>query len=633
MSGAKRGFLAFLRDIQGNVLPLAAIGMLLSAALVGGGIDMSRAYRAQNRLQSACDSAVLAGRRAVDSNGFDSTAQTQASNFFTTNFNAGSLETDTPSFTAGSTDNGQTVTGTASADLNLAVMKIFGFKKFSLSVNCQASMGVGNSDVLMVLDTTGSMSSSLGSGTRISALQAAMKNFYTTVKTATAGTNARIRYGFVPFSSSVNVGKLLYDLNPAYLVDTYRIQSREVVYKWTTPKSTTASEYENETYTDPVPYTSNTKSYSSQQSCNKKQPNDTSWTNNGSSTSTTTTTTSADGMTQTTVTTTVQPQKVSALYTCQKVNGNWYIYTYSGTRDQYTYTTDTSSKVFDYWNYHQIQYDVSSYKAFQSVSTNTGNNGNTVSSTWAGCIEERGTLSEPSFSYSTTSGITPSGASDLDIDSAPTASDDSTKWAPMWPEVAYYRTTSGGSLTNSATSKYGSQASSYCPAKAQLLATMTQTDFNAYANSLKPAGSTYLDIGMAWGGRLISPNGIFASTVNDPPANGGEVSRHVIFMTDGQMEPLYYIQSAWGIEYHDRRVTDDGSTGDASRHTSRFLALCEAIKAKGIRVWTISFTAGSNSDLQTCASTNSYFNANDSTQLNAAFQEIAKQVGELRMTQ
>ncbi len=290
MSGAKRGFLAFLRDIQGNVLPLAAIGMLLSAALVGGGIDMSRAYRAQNRLQSACDSAVLAGRRAVDSNGFDATAQAQASNFFTTNFNAGALETDTPSFTAGSADNGQTVTGTASADLNLAVMKIFGFKKFSLSVHCQASMGVGNSDVLMVLDTTGSMSSPLGSGTRISGLQAAMKNFYTTVQTATAGTNARIRYGFVPFSSTVNVGKLLYDLNPAYLVDTYHIQSREVVYKWNTPQSTTASEYENEVYTDPVAYTGNTKGYSNQQKCNNHQPNDSSWVNNGSSTTTTTTT-------------------------------------------------------------------------------------------------------------------------------------------------------------------------------------------------------------------------------------------------------------------------------------------------------------------------------------------------------
>ena len=50
LNGAIRGFLNLLRDRGGNVLPMAAIGMLLTAALVGGGIDMSRAYRVNNRL-------------------------------------------------------------------------------------------------------------------------------------------------------------------------------------------------------------------------------------------------------------------------------------------------------------------------------------------------------------------------------------------------------------------------------------------------------------------------------------------------------------------------------------------------------------------------------------------------------
>jgi hypothetical protein len=57
------------------------------------------------------------------------------------------------------------------------------------------------------------------------------------------------------------------------------------------------------------------------------------------------------------------------------------------------------------------------------------------------------------------------------------------------------------------------------------------------------------------------------------------------------------------------------------------------IKAKGIRIWAISFTSGTSTDLSYCASPNSYYNANDSAELNEAFQEIAKQVGELRITQ
>jgi Flp pilus assembly protein TadG len=621
MTEAKSRFKALTRDERGNVLPLAAMGVLLSAALVGGGIDMSRAYRVQNRLQSACDSAVLAGRRAVGSQGFDSFAETQADSYFRTNFNDSSLGTTQTFFTPSTEDNGQTIMGVARTKLNLAMMQIFGFERFELSVNCQASMGVGNSDVMMVLDTTGSMAYSLGSGTRISALQAAMKNFYTTVNNATAGTNARIRYGFVPFSSSVNVGRLLFDEDPSYIVDRHSIQSREQVKKWVT-SSKTESEYKNDVSETPQPYAG---PYNNKNSCENNLSNG-DWENYGEvQTFPPNTITSNDNQVVTS-TTTVQPMR--RLYrTCLKDSSNnkWYRNYYYRTRDFYKYTTTTSNHVFDYWLYKEINYDVSAYKAFQSVSTNTGGSGSTVSSTWAGCIEERDTLSEPTFSFSTITGITPF-THDLDIDSAPT-SEEETKWRPMWPQVAFRRNGIDASTT-------GYSVSSACPYRAQLLQAMSQGEFNSYADALYPEGSTYLDVGMTWGGRLLSPTGIFQDNVNIDPANGGEVSRHLIFMSDGDMDPAQTSQSAWGIEALDRRVTDNGSDSqDKSRHLSRFQALCAAIKSKGIRVWTISFTTGVSSALQTCASADSAFNADDATQLDAAFQEIAKQVGELRLTQ
>jgi hypothetical protein len=161
---------------------------------------------------------------------------------------------------------------------------------------------------------------------------------------------------------------------------------------------------------------------------------------------------------------------------------------------------------------------------------------------------------------------------------------------------------------------------------------MDETSFSNYADSLVANGNTYLDIGMIWGGRMLSPDGIFQDTVNDAPSNGGEVSRHIIFMTDGEMAPYNYAHTAWGMEYWDRRVTSDGSSGDTSRHTARFLAVCQAIKDKGIRVWVIAFTSGLSSDLTKCASDNSSFTATDGAALDTAFQEIAKQVGELRIT-
>jgi Flp pilus assembly protein TadG len=306
MMNADRGFLALLRDRQGSLLPIAAIAMVLTTALVGGGIDMSRAYRVQNRLQSACDSAVLAGRRAVTTSGYGDPEKNQAGNYFDTNFNDSSQETSGTNFTSSSFDNGKTIEGAATTQLNLAVMRIFGFQKFSLKVACSASMGVGNSDVMMVLDTTGSMSSGLGSSTRIEALRTAMKNFYTTVKTATTGSNSRIRYGFVPFSSSVNVGKLLMDQDAGYLVDSHTIQSRVQEKKWVN-SSKTESEFKNDITGDWVPYGS---SYTTESNCKSGLTN-TAWAKNGSAqTLPPNTITSNDDQIVTTQTT-VQPYKMT----------------------------------------------------------------------------------------------------------------------------------------------------------------------------------------------------------------------------------------------------------------------------------------------------------------------------------
>ncbi len=520
-------FMQFLRrlsrDSGGNLLAMVAVSVLVLAALIGGGVDMSRAYMVQNRLQAACDAATLAGRRAETTNGFDTASQTVATNYFNANFNQTEQTAKNTTFTTSTPDDGNTVNGTATSQVDTLVMRIFGSQTFNLTVNCQSSMTLGNSDVIMVLDTTGSMADPLTSGgsSKITLLKAAMKSFYDTLDQATQGSNARVRYGFVPYSSTVNVGRLLYNLNPSYIRNSVTVQSRQANYNW-----------------------------------------------------------------------------------------------WGG---------------FSSWTYKPITYDTTQYKQFVSVSQPVGSNGSNVSSTWKGCIEERQSTNASSFSYSSSSGrITPTTATDLDIDAVP--SSDATRWAPMWPQVAFYRTDNYGYYTT-ANSSYGGAMTEYCPAAAQALAEMDQTSFYNYADSLVANGGTYHDIGMLWGARLLSTTGIFQNLVNDPPANGAEVSRHIIFMTDGMMAPNYDIYQAYGIEYWDRRVTSDGYTDDAARHTSRFRAICDAAKAKGIRVWVIAYSVGLTTDLNYCASPDSAFTANSSASLNAAFQSIAKQIGELRVTQ
>lgn len=647
MPALPRLFAALAKCHAGNILPLAAMAIFAIAALIGGAVDMSRAWRVQTRLQAACDAGALAGRRAVSSNGFDANAQAQAQNYFYANFNTARLDADNTAFVATSVDKGGTIDAVATAELPPLMMQLFGFAGFELRSDCTAAMGAGNNDIMLVLDTTGSMAWQLNGSTqtRIEALRASMKSFYDNLANATSGTNARIRFGFVPYSSSVNVGRLIRAKDPEYLVDSWTIQSRRAIYRtvqvvsgYGTPAAapgTTNTSGAN--YTGWTDHSASTYAFSS--TCAANRPADTAWTNSGAATSVTTTTINGSGQQVTTITTT-QLQNMTD-YEC-----NWQFLSFkvqkrTGSRTVTTTISSaanpiyTSSQVFDRWEYRPVTYSTQNYKNFEAVSTNTGENGTTASSTWRGCIEERATVSEDAFSWSALGGVSPSGALDLDIDTPPDSSS-SSKWAPMWPEVAYIRTQIFGGnvyMNNALPSPTGQQAPSFCPSPAQLLSTMDRSAYFAYADGLVAEGGTYHDIGMVWGARLFSPDGIWSDNVLDPAGNGSEISRHMIFMTDGEMSPSYSVQSSWGIEYHDRRVTDDGISRDKERHNARFLALCDAVRAKGIRLWVIAFAQGMTTELAACASTDSAFTASNATQLDAAFQSIAKQVGELRVVQ
>jgi hypothetical protein len=640
------------RDTAGSILPMAASGILVCAAVIGSGVDLSRAYKAQNRLQAACDAGVLAGRHSVASDGFNDVAQAKADTYFDANFDDADQQTHDTSFEATSADNGITVNGTASTSLDTAIMKIFGVNDFTLSVDCTASMGVGNSDIVMVLDTTGSMLDEAngtdpeeGDTTKLEDLQAAMKNFYDTVAASSDGSNARIRYGFVPYSSSVNVGHLIHDLNPGFLVDTVNVQSRQWV-AWGTPVTSSGTGYTTTLY-DRNWTRITTTSYGTEAACLTAKPADTAWANFGTESHPNTQTEYINDSAQRVTRTTVDSQEQrSTVYSCiyRSSNNKYFVNWKRAYRDFLTYEYETSDATIitdpdDDWDgllYRQVEYNTSSYKNFNAISTLVGLDNDApelVSSTWAGCIEERQTVATGTFTASGDA-ISPEGALDLNIDLAPDISDDATKWAPLWPELSYYRSSSAQfSFEDPNDNGFNEdKASAACPYESRLLGEMEEDDFDDYADSLVARGSTYHDIGMIWGARLASPEGLWDDLVNEEPGNGGTVSRHIIFMTDGIMQPSTTTHSSYGIERNDKRVTDDGSSSQTSRHNARFLALCEAVKSKGIRVWVIAFGTSLTTQLQTCASSDSSYTASSSAQLNTAFQEIAKQVGELRVT-
>ena len=644
---------SLVSDTAGTILPMAASGILVCAAIIGSGVDLSRAYKAQNRLQAACDAGVLAGRHAVASNGFDEAAEAKADTYFDANFDDDDQQTHDTSFEATSQDNGITVSGIASTRLDTAIMKVFGINDFALTVDCTASMGVGNSDIVMVLDTTGSMldeangtTPETGDTTKLQDLQAAMKNFYDTVAASSDGSNARIRYGFVPYSSSVNVGRLIHDLNPGFLADTVNVQSRQWV-AWGTPVTSSGTGYTTTLY-DRDWTRVTTTSYATESACLSAKPADTAWTNYGTLEHPGTRSEYINDSGQRVVRTSVDSQEQrSTIYSCiyRSRDGKYYVNWKLAYRDFLNYAYEVSdanviTNPDDNWDgllYRRVEYSTASYKNFNTISTLVGLENDApalVSSTWAGCIEERQTVAAGTFTASGDA-ISPESALDLNIDLAPDPANEATRWAPLWPELSYYRSASAQfSFEDPADSSFNEdKASAACPREAQLLTEMEEGDFDEYADSLVARGSTYHDIGMIWGARLASPQGLWDDLVNEEPGNGGTVSRHIIFMTDGIMQPSTTTHSSYGVERNDKRVTGDGSSGQTSRHNARFLALCEAVKAKGIRVWVIAFGTSLTTQLQTCASSDSSYTASSAEQLNTAFQEIARQVGELRVTQ
>jgi len=223
-------FGSLLRDTAGNTLGIVLATIILLVSLVGSGTDMSRAYMTKTSLQNACDAGVLAGRKAMATSGTYGTAETaKANKMFNFNFNPLATNTNTATFTTASNGVGG-ITGTATAVMPTVIMGIFGFKNITLTVACGAELQMASADVMFVLDTTGSMACNpdgtncnSSSTSKIMGLRQAIRNFYTTVANAVVDkTNTRIRFGFVPYTATVNMGGILAagQMPTSYFADT-----------------------------------------------------------------------------------------------------------------------------------------------------------------------------------------------------------------------------------------------------------------------------------------------------------------------------------------------------------------------------------------------------------------------------
>lgn len=234
IAGQKDAPVSFMRrlreDQRGNTIAIIAAAMIPMVGVIGCGVDISRAYLVKTRLQQACDAGVLGGRKVMTAAGLDTKTKDEVQKFVDYNFPQQTMQTTsfgvTPTLGAGN-----------AIDLKLdtvmptSLMKVLGVDNVPISASCTARQDFVNTDVVLVLDTTGSMNCvpsdgpfvncpTEKAGSKIGALRQAVGAFYTALKpaqTTLEGQGLRLRYGIVPYSSTVNVGALLMASNPAWV--------------------------------------------------------------------------------------------------------------------------------------------------------------------------------------------------------------------------------------------------------------------------------------------------------------------------------------------------------------------------------------------------------------------------------
>ncbi|MCP5396724.1 MAG: Tad domain-containing protein [Sphingomonadaceae bacterium] len=632
------------RDTSGNTLAMVAAALLPILAMMGGGLDMGRSYLSQSRLQQACDAGVLAARKRLGSDvaetGVIPAEVTEMGNrFFNINFRNGSYGTEARNFVMTLEDD-YSISGEATVEVPTTLIQIFGFDKVDIAVTCEAQLNMNNTDIMFVLDTTGSMRHTNPGETipRIDAMRSVISDFASQMQSDMTGT-ARLRYGFVPYASNVNVGGLL---KSKWMVDEWTYQSR------------VASDSGNDQVVNQGDYYSS----SSTQISGTKTAIATYVSSSCPADTIVTTWTDPVDAAGNPVDISTKPANYYRTrtrdgidYACSAIEGGYEITgtNYNNVVDRFTYTLQAGYS----YTYDIIEYD---YKPVTlDVSGVKGASGDAVSQVWStitthtysptaaktywyeGCIEERETYEIHNYDN-----VNLDRALDLNIDLVPDPTDDDTRWRPKFMGLDFARAifwNGSGSFSNGPVNNTRDEYVvpfylddlSACPTPARKLGTMTAAEVDSYLASLDPAGKTNHDLGMIWGGRLLSPTGLFQDENAD--VDGVPTSRHLIFLTDGQTEPSDLVSGAYGIEPIDRRRWKPSSSLTMTEMVeARFTVACNEVKKKNITVWVIAFGTELNPIMTECAGAGHYFEAADSVELNAAFAAIAEKMKRLRIT-
>lgn len=189
----------FKNSEDGNIAVITAIVLLPLMAVGGIAIDFSQLSRKNTNLQGLVDAAALVGAKAALEDNVEN-GKKAAEEYLRANLPP-QLAQELKGITVRFDEDNKQLSVSASSEYSTSILKMMGREKLEYSPFAQVGLPTGNLEVVLVLDTTFSMSAD----GKIEALQTAAKEFTDTMLDLNNGME-RVKIGIVPFSNYVNVG-------------------------------------------------------------------------------------------------------------------------------------------------------------------------------------------------------------------------------------------------------------------------------------------------------------------------------------------------------------------------------------------------------------------------------------------
>ncbi len=197
-SELRRGMFRFVRGQDGSAVVFVAFSMIVLVAAAGLAFDAGRGYFLKARLSQAVDAAALAGGSSYVAGNSDYEAQIQK--YFAANMTDNLLGADISEPTISVNAAGDEITVTASAQVPTTLMRVLNHGGMTVSASATVNRSVKGTELVMVLDTTGSM----GFGSSWSDAKGAMTEMLQSLDDLSG--DDEFYATFVPMSDRINVG-------------------------------------------------------------------------------------------------------------------------------------------------------------------------------------------------------------------------------------------------------------------------------------------------------------------------------------------------------------------------------------------------------------------------------------------